>query len=44
MSISNISVIVMDNLFEMGQSFDGQSNLMTAETDLYRIESFFESN
>jgi hypothetical protein len=28
----------------MGQIIDGQLNLMTAEADLYRIESFFESN
>jgi hypothetical protein len=42
---SNISVILVDNLFEMGQFIDGQSNLMTAEADLYQIELFlFELN
>jgi hypothetical protein len=28
----------------VGQFIDGQLKLMTAEVDLYRIESFFESN
>jgi hypothetical protein len=41
---SNISVILVDNLFEIGQFIEGQLNLITAEADLYRIESFFESN
>ncbi len=41
MRFSNISVILVDNLFERCQSIDGQSNLMTAEVDLYQIESFF---
>jgi hypothetical protein len=44
MTFSNIFVILVDNLFEMSQFIDGQLNLMTAEADLYRIESFFESN
>jgi hypothetical protein len=37
MGFSNISVILVDNLFEMGQFIDGQLNLMTSEVDLYRI-------
>ncbi len=44
MRFSNISVIVVDNVFEMGQFIDGQLNLMTAEADLYQIELFLESN
>jgi hypothetical protein len=44
MRFSNISVILVDNVFEMGQFIDGQLNFMPAEADLYRIESFFESN
>ncbi len=39
MRFSNISVILEDNLFEMGQFIDGQSNLINVEADLYRIES-----
>ncbi len=44
MRFSNTSVILVDNVFEMDQFIDGQLNFMTAEADLYRIESFFESN
>ncbi len=44
MGFSNISVILVDNLFEMGQFIDGQLNLMTSEVDLYRIVFWIEPN
>ncbi len=44
MRFSIISAILADNLFEMCQFIAGESNLITAEADLYRIESFFELN
>ncbi len=44
MRFSNISLILVDNLFVMDQFIDGQLNVMTPEVDLYWIELFFESN
>jgi hypothetical protein len=35
MRFSNISLILVDNLFVMDQFIDGQLNVMTPEVDLY---------